>query len=221
MIQLSPLWLRFPFYFELKIAFVIWLLSPYTKGSSVLYRKFVHPTLSNKERVRAPLKTICVPSFMLNCLPSSDRCLCSAAGDRWVHCSGQRQELWDHDEVWKEESQPGCQCCRHCSHQGEQLSATWHILHVTTWRNVQDWRTRMKMCSGYECLGDNIRVFIFTNVFSMFYLASAFRPWGIGSKLKSGPVTLKHCMLATLLAGSPEITFFFLLACDSAHFTAD
>ncbi|XP_035194145.1 receptor expression-enhancing protein 2 isoform X3 [Oxyura jamaicensis] len=45
-----PLSLRFPFYFELKIAFVIWLLSPYTKGSSVLYRKFVHPTLSNKEK---------------------------------------------------------------------------------------------------------------------------------------------------------------------------
>uniref|UniRef100_H2ZSL6 Receptor expression-enhancing protein n=1 Tax=Latimeria chalumnae TaxID=7897 RepID=H2ZSL6_LATCH len=42
--------LQFPFYFELKIAFVIWLLSPYTKGSSVLYRKFVHPTLSNKEK---------------------------------------------------------------------------------------------------------------------------------------------------------------------------
>nr|XP_021156770.1 receptor expression-enhancing protein 2 [Columba livia] len=41
---------RFPFYFELKIAFVIWLLSPYTKGSSVLYRKFVHPTLSSKEK---------------------------------------------------------------------------------------------------------------------------------------------------------------------------
>ncbi|KAF7662489.1 hypothetical protein LDENG_00234430 [Lucifuga dentata] len=40
----------FPFYFEIKIAFVIWLLSPYTKGSSVLYRKFVHPTLSNKEK---------------------------------------------------------------------------------------------------------------------------------------------------------------------------
>lgn len=30
---------------------MIWLLSPYTKGSSVLYRKFVHPTLSNKEKV--------------------------------------------------------------------------------------------------------------------------------------------------------------------------
>lgn len=40
----------FPFYFELKIALVIWLLSPYTKGSSVLYRKFIHPTLSSKEK---------------------------------------------------------------------------------------------------------------------------------------------------------------------------
>uniref|UniRef100_UPI00358DFE90 receptor expression-enhancing protein 1-like isoform X1 n=1 Tax=Myxine glutinosa TaxID=7769 RepID=UPI00358DFE90 len=39
-----------PFYFELKIAFVIWLLSPYTRGSSVLYRKFVHPMLSSHEQ---------------------------------------------------------------------------------------------------------------------------------------------------------------------------
>ncbi|XP_068436088.1 receptor expression-enhancing protein 1 [Clinocottus analis] len=39
-----------PFYYELKIALVVWLLSPYTKGSSVLYRKFVHPTLSSKEK---------------------------------------------------------------------------------------------------------------------------------------------------------------------------
>ncbi|XP_067335256.1 receptor expression-enhancing protein 1 isoform X1 [Channa argus] len=39
-----------PFYYELKIAFVVWMLSPYTKGSSVLYRKFVHPTLSSKEK---------------------------------------------------------------------------------------------------------------------------------------------------------------------------
>lgn len=42
---------RLPFYYELKIAFMVWLLSPYTKGSSVLYRKFVHPTLSSKEKV--------------------------------------------------------------------------------------------------------------------------------------------------------------------------
>lgn len=44
---------RLPFYYELKIAFVVWLLSPYTKGSSVLYRKFVHPTLSSKEKVKS------------------------------------------------------------------------------------------------------------------------------------------------------------------------
>lgn len=33
------------------MAFVVWLLSPYTKGASLLYRKFVHPTLSSKEKV--------------------------------------------------------------------------------------------------------------------------------------------------------------------------
>uniref|UniRef100_A0A3Q3JE19 Receptor expression-enhancing protein n=1 Tax=Monopterus albus TaxID=43700 RepID=A0A3Q3JE19_MONAL len=46
----SDLFLCLPFYYEVKIAFVVWLLSPYTKGSSVLYRKFVHPTLSSKEK---------------------------------------------------------------------------------------------------------------------------------------------------------------------------
>ncbi|NXT83425.1 REEP4 protein, partial [Zapornia atra] len=40
----------FPFYYEVKTAFVLWLLSPYTRGSSLLYRKFVHPTLSKKEK---------------------------------------------------------------------------------------------------------------------------------------------------------------------------
>ncbi|XP_053548242.1 receptor expression-enhancing protein 3 [Bombina bombina] len=40
----------FPLYFELKIAFVIWLLSPYTRGASLLYRKFLHPLLSSRER---------------------------------------------------------------------------------------------------------------------------------------------------------------------------
>jgi len=38
-----------PFYYEIKIVFLLWLLSPYTKGSSVLYRRFVHPMLSEKE----------------------------------------------------------------------------------------------------------------------------------------------------------------------------
>ncbi|TKR77306.1 hypothetical protein L596_018303 [Steinernema carpocapsae] len=40
----------FPCYYELKIAFVVWLLSPWTKGASILYRKWVHPTLSKHER---------------------------------------------------------------------------------------------------------------------------------------------------------------------------
>ncbi|KAL1509831.1 hypothetical protein ABEB36_004510 [Hypothenemus hampei] len=39
----------FPFYYEIKIILVIWLLSPATKGSSILYRKFVHPMLSSRE----------------------------------------------------------------------------------------------------------------------------------------------------------------------------
>ncbi|XP_047233061.1 receptor expression-enhancing protein 3 isoform X1 [Girardinichthys multiradiatus] len=40
----------FPLYYELKIAFVIWLLSPYTRGASLIYRKCLHPLLSSKER---------------------------------------------------------------------------------------------------------------------------------------------------------------------------
>uniref|UniRef100_H3CCY2 Receptor expression-enhancing protein n=1 Tax=Tetraodon nigroviridis TaxID=99883 RepID=H3CCY2_TETNG len=40
----------FPLYYELKIAVVIWLLSPYTRGASLIYRKCLHPLLSSKER---------------------------------------------------------------------------------------------------------------------------------------------------------------------------
>ncbi|EYB84691.1 hypothetical protein Y032_0311g2129 [Ancylostoma ceylanicum] len=40
----------FPFYYQLKIVFVIWLLSPWTKGASILYRKWIHPTLSKHEQ---------------------------------------------------------------------------------------------------------------------------------------------------------------------------
>lgn len=39
----------FPFYYEIKIVFVIWLLSPWTKGSSILYRKWVHPMFMKHE----------------------------------------------------------------------------------------------------------------------------------------------------------------------------
>lgn len=34
---------------QLKILVVLWLLSPATKGSSILYRKFVHPWLARRE----------------------------------------------------------------------------------------------------------------------------------------------------------------------------
>ncbi|NWX29576.1 REEP4 protein, partial [Notiomystis cincta] len=40
----------FPFYYEVKMAFVVWLLSPYTRGASLLYRRFVHPTLARREK---------------------------------------------------------------------------------------------------------------------------------------------------------------------------
>nr|CDJ80733.1 TB2 DP1 and HVA22 related protein domain containing protein [Haemonchus contortus] len=40
----------FPFYYQLKIVFVLWLLSPWTKGASILYRKWIHPTLSKHEQ---------------------------------------------------------------------------------------------------------------------------------------------------------------------------
>jgi receptor expression-enhancing protein 1/2/3/4 len=38
-----------PFYYELKIGFVLWLCLPATKGSSVVYRKLIHPQLLKNE----------------------------------------------------------------------------------------------------------------------------------------------------------------------------
>ncbi|XP_062859553.1 receptor expression-enhancing protein 3 [Trichomycterus rosablanca] len=40
----------FPLYYEIKIACVIWLVSPYTRGASIIYRKVLHPLLTSKER---------------------------------------------------------------------------------------------------------------------------------------------------------------------------
>ncbi|XP_062568282.1 receptor expression-enhancing protein 2-like isoform X5 [Saccostrea cucullata] len=39
-----------PFYYEVKILFVVWMLLPVTKGSSYLYKKFVHPHLAKREK---------------------------------------------------------------------------------------------------------------------------------------------------------------------------
>uniref|UniRef100_A0A0N4Z2E1 Receptor expression-enhancing protein n=1 Tax=Parastrongyloides trichosuri TaxID=131310 RepID=A0A0N4Z2E1_PARTI len=39
----------FPFYYETKVLFVFWMLSPWTKGASLLYKKWIHPFLSKHE----------------------------------------------------------------------------------------------------------------------------------------------------------------------------
>ncbi|KAF7232445.1 hypothetical protein EG68_07881 [Paragonimus skrjabini miyazakii] len=39
----------FPFYHELKILFVIWLVAPTTAGYSLIYRRLIHPELSKRE----------------------------------------------------------------------------------------------------------------------------------------------------------------------------
>lgn len=39
-----------PFYCEVKILFLLWILSPTTKGSSIVYRKLLHPQLSKREQ---------------------------------------------------------------------------------------------------------------------------------------------------------------------------
>lgn len=40
----------FPFYYEIKIVFILWVLSPATRGSSILYKKVVHPMLNSREQ---------------------------------------------------------------------------------------------------------------------------------------------------------------------------
>ena len=40
----------FPFYYEIKILFILWVLSPATRGSSLLYKKLVHPMLQSREK---------------------------------------------------------------------------------------------------------------------------------------------------------------------------
>jgi hypothetical protein len=40
----------FPFYYEIKIVFILWVLSPATRGSSLLYMKIVHPMLTSREK---------------------------------------------------------------------------------------------------------------------------------------------------------------------------
>ena len=41
----------FPFYYELKMLFLLWLVSPSTRGSVIIYTKIVHPLLVSKEEM--------------------------------------------------------------------------------------------------------------------------------------------------------------------------
>uniref|UniRef100_A0A914Z3A1 Receptor expression-enhancing protein n=1 Tax=Panagrolaimus superbus TaxID=310955 RepID=A0A914Z3A1_9BILA len=40
----------FPFYYEAKLILIIYLVNPWSRGSSALYRNWVHPWLVNHER---------------------------------------------------------------------------------------------------------------------------------------------------------------------------
>lgn len=40
-----------PFYYEVKILLILWLLSPATNGSTLIYKKMIHPLLSSREQV--------------------------------------------------------------------------------------------------------------------------------------------------------------------------
>ncbi|ORX98205.1 receptor expression enhancing protein 3 [Basidiobolus meristosporus CBS 931.73] len=39
----------FPFYYQLKMLFILWLILPQTQGSTYLYNTFIHPTLVRHE----------------------------------------------------------------------------------------------------------------------------------------------------------------------------
>lgn len=112
---------RFPLYYELKIAFVVWLLSPYTRGASLIYRKCLHPLLSSRERVHSSVHPRVMQVTLLcaqfNCVLKCNCCL--PLGNRWVHCAGQREKLWDHGELWQAGPEHCSHRCGHCSRQGK------------------------------------------------------------------------------------------------------
>lgn len=41
----------FPFYFEIKVIFLIWLLGPSSRGAMKMYKKCIHPVLISREQV--------------------------------------------------------------------------------------------------------------------------------------------------------------------------
>lgn len=43
------IWL--PFYYETKILFVLWLMSPYGNGAKIMYKHLIHPELNKREQI--------------------------------------------------------------------------------------------------------------------------------------------------------------------------
>lgn len=41
----------FPFYYEIKVIFLVWLLGPSTRGAMRMYKSLIHPSLISKEQV--------------------------------------------------------------------------------------------------------------------------------------------------------------------------
>ena len=42
---------RLPFYYEIKILFILWLTSPYGNGARILYKHIIHLQLDTREAV--------------------------------------------------------------------------------------------------------------------------------------------------------------------------
>lgn len=47
----------FPFYYEIKVIFFIWLLGPSTKGAMKFYKTVIHPTLVSREQVKSDIRS--------------------------------------------------------------------------------------------------------------------------------------------------------------------
>lgn len=44
---------RLPFYYEIKIIMILWLMSPYANGARIMYKHMIHPNLTQHEQVNA------------------------------------------------------------------------------------------------------------------------------------------------------------------------
>lgn len=112
-----------PFYYEIKVALVFWLLSPATKGSSTLYRKFVHPMLTRHEQVG---NTQISQTYLYISLLYRFCYFSLFAGDRRVCEPGQGAGLLGSAAAGLQ----GCQLCHQCphadSHQGNPIRTSLH-----------------------------------------------------------------------------------------------